>query len=265
MRWAKCYASWPSPRWRLICFPYAGAGAATFADWRLPDELAAEIWSVRLPGRENRYHEPPIRRLTPMVSLLAAELRQLFDVPFVFFGHSMGALLAFELARLLRRSGRPQPRHLFVSAHRSPDLDPWRRAISTLPDDAMLDRLDEMARPAVSVLHNRELFVALAPMMRADFELCETYAYRDDEPLDIPLTAFTAVDDPEVRMDEMRAWKRHSTAGFQLHTVTGGHLYPRDGASFLLGRIADQLGGGDHHEGRAARLHHRDGIVAAGG
>lgn len=241
MKWAKCYAEQPSPRWRLICFPYAGAGASTFMRWRLPDELGAEVWSVQLPGRENRYEEPPIRRLAPMVSALAAELRPLSGVAFAFFGHSMGALLAFELARLLRRNGQPQPRHLFVSAHRSPDLVPWRPAISTLPNRAMLARLDEMAWPSTSALHDRDLFRALAPTMRADFELCETYAYHDDEPLDVPLTAFAAVDDPEVRADEVQSWKRHTTAGFQMHSVTQGHLFLRDCAPYVLGRIADAL------------------------
>ncbi|MGI5239087.1 thioesterase II family protein [Dactylosporangium sp. CA-139066] len=240
-RWLRRWNGVATPALRLICFPYAGGGASMFNRWRLPDELDAEIWAVQPPGREARRGEEPLRRLEPAIVALALEIRPLLDRPFAFFGHSMGALLAFELCRYLRRSGAPEPVRLLVSAHRAPDLPPWRPPASRLPDREFLARLTEMAGPSRVAAVNAELLSALAPTIRADFELCETYAHVAEEPLSIPLTCFAAVDDPEVRVDEMTAWRRHSSAGCQIYPFVGGHLFIRDQAEDVLDRIAADL------------------------
>jgi medium-chain acyl-[acyl-carrier-protein] hydrolase len=240
-RWLRRCGGSPAPALRLICLPYAGAGASMFNTWQLPDRLAAEVWAVQPPGRENRWREPSVRRVEPMVHAIATALRPLLDVPFALFGHSMGALLAFEVCRFLRRGGAPQPVRLFVSAHRSPDLPAWRPPVSPLAEPQFMARLAEMTGPSRSVVLDPELLSVFAPMMRADFELCETYRYTVDDPLDMPFSCFAAVDDPEVRVDEVLAWQRHTSRESRVHCLAGGHLFLRDHADTVRALIAADL------------------------
>jgi len=237
-RWLRCHHADPSAALRLICLPYAGAGASAYAGWSLPADLPVEVWAVQPPGRENRWGEEPFRRVEPLVLALAAEMAPLLDRPFVLFGHSMGALLAFELVRRLRSEGCRDPARLFLSAFRAPDLPPWRPPASALPDDALLHRVYEMMGPARNVVRDPDLLLAVAPTLRADLELCETYSFSREAPLTTPVTCFAAIDDPEVRVDEMAAWRRHTTTDCTMHTFTGGHLFLRDHEQELLTRIA---------------------------
>jgi medium-chain acyl-[acyl-carrier-protein] hydrolase len=239
--WARTFAPDPQARLRLFCFPYAGAGASTYRGWRLPPRLSVEVWSVQLPGRENRRDEAPLRRLAELLPLLHGGLAPLLDRPFAFFGHSMGALIAFELTRLLRRLGGPRPRHLFLSGHRSPDRPPTRGVASTLPDDAFLARLLEMAGTSPSALRDPELLHLFAPITRADLELCEQYAFRPEHPLDLDITCFGAVDDSEVELADVACWEAHTTRGFRLRTFAGGHLFPRDHQPEILDQVAMDL------------------------
>lgn len=242
-RWLRCNHADPSAALRVICLPYAGAGASAYAGWSLPADLSVEVWAVQPPGRENRWGEEPFRRVEPLVRALAAEVVPLLDRPYVLFGHSMGALLAFELARLLRSVGHRGPAWLFLSAFRAPDLPPWRPPASALPDDALLSRIYEMMGPARNVVRDPDLLLAVAPTLRADLELCETYTFTDEAALTAPFTCFAAVDDPEVRVDEVADWWRHTTGDCQTHTFTGGHLFPLDHEREVLARLAADVAG----------------------
>jgi surfactin synthase thioesterase subunit len=241
-RWARRFlAPHPAPALRVFCFPYAGAGASIFHDWRLPAHLAAEVWAVQPPGRENRRDEPPVRRLDLLVAAYAEQLAPLLDRPFAFFGHSMGALAAFELTRLLRRRGDPLPARLLLAAHRAPHLPPTREAISPLRWEPFLDRLREMAAGSPAVILDPDVIRRLEPTMRVDFELCERYTYRPDAPLPVPVTGFAAVDDCEVDVAGVAAWESHTTAGFRLRTYLGGHLFLREHAAAVLADVAVDL------------------------
>lgn len=240
--WARRYYTLPGPPGlRLLCFGPAGGGASGYRDWWLPDELAAEVWAVQLPGRENRRVEPPFRRLDPLVRQLCANLGHLMDLPFAFFGHSMGALLAFEITRELRRAGARLPAHLFLSAHRAPELPAKKEPVSTLPEPEFLERLELMAGTSRSAVRDRELLVLLSPMLRADFELCETYTYREEAPLPVPFTCFAAADDYEVDPPDVEAWRQHTSVSCQTHLFEGGHLFLRDHNREILGHIAAEL------------------------
>ncbi|MEU5783368.1 thioesterase II family protein [Micromonospora lupini] len=239
--WGRTFAPDPYARLRLICFPYAGAGASIYRDWQLRPQLSTEVWSVQLPGRENRRQEPPVRRLDELLPQLHAGIAGLLDRPFAFFGHSMGALIAFELTRFLRRLGGPQPVHLFLSGHRSPERPPTRGVVSSLPDDAFLARLSEMAGSSPSALRDQELLLLLAPITRADFELCEQYAFRPEPSLDIDISCFGAVDDSEVELADVACWEAHTTRRFRLRSCAGGHLFLRDQRTEMLDQITGDL------------------------
>lgn len=243
--WGRPYpARHPAPALRLFCFPYAGAGASVFRDWRLPGHPAGELWAVQPPGRENRREEPALRRMPVLLRACADGLAPLLSgVPYAFFGHSMGALVAFELTRLLRRRGLPPPVHLFLSGHRAPHRPPKRGPVSTLPDDEFFARLLEMAGASRTAVLDPELLVLLAPMIRADLELCETYRYQPEPPLTVPVTCFAAVDDSEVDVPDVAAWQEYTTAAFRLRTFSGGHTFLRDQAGEVCAEIAASVGG----------------------
>jgi medium-chain acyl-[acyl-carrier-protein] hydrolase len=240
--WARKYSGCRGPvALRLLCFHHAGSGASLFRNWRLPDDLAAEVWAVQLPGRENRRAEEPFRRIEPLLAALLGELRPLLDQPVAFFGHSMGALIAFEFTRELRRAGRPLPVRLFLSARRSPELPSRHPDASTLPDPEFFAKLDLLAGGSPSAILDPELLELLAPLIRTDFGLCESYRYRDEAPLPVPLTCFSATDDAEVDSAEVAGWERHSSVSCRHRVYSGSHMFIRDHEQSLLADIAADL------------------------
>jgi medium-chain acyl-[acyl-carrier-protein] hydrolase len=228
---------------RLFCFPYAGAGASVFRSWQrlLPPWL--ELCAVQLPGRENRRAEPLRHRLADLVLAMAQGLEPLLDPPFAFFGHSLGALLAFELCRTLRRAGWPSPAHLFVSAHTAPQLAYLRRQLYHLPDPELVQELRRYDGTAQAVLDDVELVTMLLPVLRADFELLDTYSYAPEPPLDVPISAFAAPGDPEVRVVDIGAWKEQTSGPFSLRTFAGGHLFMQTAGEELVAALGSDLEG----------------------
>ena len=228
---------------RLLCFPYAGGGASIYRTWpsSLPPEI--EVLPVQLPGREARIREPAFTSLPPLIDgLLPALGRGLLDGPVAFFGHSMGALVAYELARALRDAGSPRPLHLFVSARRAPDLPARTAPIHALPEPEFRQRLRELNGTPEAVLEHPELMELLGPTLRADFTLIETYEPTSAPPLDCPITAFGGVDDPDVSEEEMAAWRRFTTAAFQLRMLPGDHFFlAQDSGEALRREIARAL------------------------
>lgn len=224
-RWLVRYRRHPLPRLRMFCFPYAGGGASIFRPWLdwLPDDV--ELCAIQLPGREWRLQEPPVPTLLPLVqSLLAAINFDLFQ-PFVFFGYSMGALLGFELARQIRRSGLPDPIHLFVAAYRAPQLplrDPPRHS---LPDSEFLAELRRLSGTPDQVFTQPELLSLLLPTLRADFAVSETYRYKAEPPLDCSISAYGGIDDTSVEKDDLIAWRHQSRREFTLQLFPGNHFF----------------------------------------
>lgn len=229
MMTASTWLARPRPRphagLRLLCLPYAGAGAAMFRAW--PEILSKdiEVCPVRLPGRENRLTEPPCTRLAPLVSRLAQALVPLLDLPYVIFGHSMGALIGFELARELRQRFATSPAHLILSGRPAPRLPPRERPIHELPDDAFVDELCLYGGMPHEVLENPELMELLLPTLRADFAIVETYEYSPQEPLDCPLTVFGGTDDPKVPAENLHGWRQETDGEFSLRLFEGGHQF----------------------------------------
>jgi medium-chain acyl-[acyl-carrier-protein] hydrolase len=241
-RWARPVSGrHGAPALRLFCFPYAGAGASIYHDWRLPGELTAEVWAIEPPGRESRRAEPVASTLAELIDGYHQHLTPLFDRPFAFFGHSLGALTAYELTRLLRRLDGPQPTRLFLSGYSAPHRPARREPISPLPDDRFISRMLEIAGPSRSAIRDPELLLLTAPVTRADCRLYERHRYAPDVPLAVPVTCYAAVDDCEVAVADIEAWRDHTTAGYRLRTYRGGHLFMRDHRSQMLADIAVDL------------------------
>ena len=230
----------PPDALRLFCFPSAGGGVSLFARWQERLPAGAAVCPARLPGRESRAAEPPPPGMEPLVRELAAALEPHLASPFAFFGHSMGAAVAFELARELRRRGRPLPACLFASGARAPR---FRRGHVPPPDPDEEQFLAEVRRlegiPA-EVLDNSELMALVLPVLRADAALYRRYVYSEEPPLDCPIRAYGGESDPNVTSFHLEAWREETVSSFGMRTFPGGHFYLRThGEEFLAALAAD--------------------------
>ncbi|HEX9428198.1 MAG TPA: alpha/beta fold hydrolase [Candidatus Polarisedimenticolia bacterium] len=231
----------PTARLRLFCFPYAGGGAAPFRVWA--DDLPAdvELCLVQLPGREGRLNEPPYARITPLVAALVTALRGELGKPYAFFGHSLGALLGFELLRALRRVGAPSPRGLFVSGYRAPHLPDPEPPLHRLPGAALWEELRRLNGTPPEVLENAELRRLVEPTLRADFAIDETYLHTNEAPLTCPISAFGGISDREVSGEMLAAWRRHTEGSFELRMMPGDHFFIHASRPILLDALAGDL------------------------
>src|SRR6202030_2132902 len=164
-------------------------------------------------------------RLPELIGELAPALLPLLDKPCVFFGHSMGAILSFEVTRWLRRNRGVLPRHLFVSGRRAPQISDTDPPLHLLNDEDFLARIRELDGTPAEVLADEELLRVVLPVLRADTELCETYEYVDDSPLPCPITAFAGKDDDDETSDKVREWNQQTTSRFSFHSMEGGHFF----------------------------------------
>jgi len=163
------------------------------------------------------------------------------DIPFVFFGYSMGALISFELARHLRTTHGRGPLHLFVAAHRAPQLPQAHPDLHQLPEPAFLDSLDHLGGTPLMVSQHAELMKLMLPMLRADFELCETYIYSSEAPLDCPITAFGGEQDTHVSMASLSAWREQTKEQFTLNILPGNHFFLQSQQHLLLQVISQEM------------------------
>jgi medium-chain acyl-[acyl-carrier-protein] hydrolase len=230
--WFSLYPN-PQARLRLFCFPYAGSGTLSYRQWsaRLPE---LEVTLVQLPGRERRLLELPMMDLDTLVKTLVAEILPYCDRPFAFFGHSMGGLIAFELARSLRRCNHSQPLHLLLSGCRAPQLPLLHPPLHTLSDADFIQELRRYNGTPEAVLTNAELMQFFLPTLRADFTLIETYCYITEPPLDRPITVFGGLQDAEVEPEDLEAWRVHTTETFARHLLPGDHFFLNSDQALLL-------------------------------
>jgi medium-chain acyl-[acyl-carrier-protein] hydrolase len=233
----------PTARMRLFCFPYAGGGASIYRSWQVNFPAEFEVCCVQLPGRENRLIEPLFTRMDPLVEALAEALVSTLDRPFALFGHSMGGLIAYELARLLQQRHKMTPKHLFVSACRAPEIpDPvqWHG----LSDQELMAELRQVPGFPGEVLEHAELMQVLLPIIRADSAVTETYAYRHAEPFRFPLTAFASEQDEIIPRSAIEPWRHHTLADFDLNLVDGHHLFIQQQAPQMIRVILEKLRSG---------------------
>ena len=223
---------------RLFCFPYAGGGASVFRGWskRMPPEVA--ICPVRLPGRETRLSEPAFDSMEQLIPALRGAIDPYLDRPFAFFGHSLGAVIAFELARLPKT----HPRCLFVSGARAPQLRRDHVPPPPPSDDELIEELRRLEGIPPELLEHRELMQLALPALRADTALYRNYVYQEGPPLDCPISAYGGADDVRITRGHLEAWAEQTTM-FKLALFRGGHFFPQTQREEFLKTLARDLMG----------------------
>lgn len=225
---------------RLFCFPYAGGAASIFRQW--PESLPSvvEVCSIQLPGREYRIGEAAYKRMPDLLEALTEAITPYLDRPFAFFGHSMGALVSFALTRHLRQTLGKSPVRLYLAAYRAAHLPNPNIKIYHLPSEVFKVVLRADGIPE-TILQNEELMQAMLPTLRADFELCDTYVYREELPLDCPVTVYGGLEDVRVGFSDLEAWYSHCNASFRLEMFPGSHFFLHSAQDLLLAAIAQDL------------------------
>jgi medium-chain acyl-[acyl-carrier-protein] hydrolase len=228
-------------RLRLFCIPYAGAGAGVFRSWPalLPPEI--EVYGLSLPGRADRLCEEPFTELRLMIIAATKALKPFLNRPFALFGHSMGALVAFELVRYLRELCQTLPRHLFVSGFRAPHLPDPRPTLHDLPRRDLLEELRRLNGMAPEVLKNSELIDLVLAPLRADFRVVQTYSHSPQPPLSCPITVYGGTADPDIRLSDLEAWRRHTRGMFAVTTLPGDHFFLNTALAPLLKDLGGKL------------------------
>ncbi|HEX8145860.1 MAG TPA: alpha/beta fold hydrolase [Pyrinomonadaceae bacterium] len=231
----------PAAALRLFCFPYAGGAARVYRSWaeHLPDGV--ELCLVELPGRGTRMWEPRLTSILSVAEALEPTLLAALDRPFAFFGHSMGAVTAFEVARRLRRRHGRQPAHLFVSGSAAPHLPRIHPVTYDLPEDEFIEHLVSLNGTPREVHENASLMELLLPLLRADFQAVQTYAWQEEPPLSCPVHAFGGLEDANVSRERLAAWREQTTASFSLRMFPGDHFFINTSGPVLLEVLSSEL------------------------
>ncbi|MET7718817.1 alpha/beta fold hydrolase [Streptomyces sp. NPDC005407] len=220
---------------RLFCFPHAGGSASAFLPLtRALSALSGEVdvLAAQYPGRQDRRREPPVESITGLADALADEIRPLSGRPYAFFGHSMGAVVAYETARRLTQRGAPRPLRLFLSGRGAPAERPYTHD-RLMHDAAVLAAIRRLGGTASRVLDDPEVLAMVMPALRADYGALGSYDWRPGAPLTAPVTVLIGDSDPVVTVDEAAAWCNHTSGGCELRVFPGGHFY--------LDGLADEL------------------------
>jgi len=223
---------------KLVCFPYAGGGASFYLPWVKSSDDNIEVMPVQLPGRESRYREPLFNDFRTLLDALVCEVAPHLGDSFAFFGHSFGALLAFELTHALHERGLRLPRHLFLSSYASPERTIDYPSPNELSQDEFLRRVAasfggipvEMFRDA----QFRDLYL---PILQADLGALSSYQHQPRPPLNCPFTVMGGEDDRQITFQDLRAWRFHAACQFKIRMYSGGHFYMRQHWAQMLEEI----------------------------
>lgn len=239
--WASIPRSRPQARLRLFCFSYAGGNASAYYPWI--DQLGAdvEVGVIHYPGREKRILDPLLYDFTEFLDALTPALAPFLTKSFAFFGHSMGALICFELAHRLRRDYALMPQHLFVSAHHAPQFPDPQPFLHQLSEAGLREELQRLEGTPESILENEELMALLLPVVRSDFSVCKTFQYRQHEPLPCAISAFGGTRDASVSQRELEGWREQTSGSFKLTMFEGGHFFIHTAQARLLAEISHTL------------------------
>jgi medium-chain acyl-[acyl-carrier-protein] hydrolase len=223
-----------SAKFRLLCFPYSGAGASIFRTWTAPLAPHIEVVAVQLPGREARRKEVLFSHLPSLIQAMTPALLPYLDRPFMFFGHSVGALISFEVARQLRRIGHALPCHLVVSGRAAPQFPASAPPMHQLPDADFLAALHRYNGTPAIVLKNADLMNLFMPILRADLAINETYIYEPEAPFDFPIAVFGGSEDAQVSHADLSGWREQTKADCNLKLFPGDHFFLKHQQTAIL-------------------------------
>ncbi|WP_062218057.1 thioesterase II family protein [Streptomyces sp. NBRC 109706] len=246
-------AEYSSGRLRLLCFPHAG-GAAWFY-YPLAARLGgvdgvADVRAVQYPGRQDRLNETPLTSVEALADRIFEELRQGDEQPLVLFGHSMGAVIAYEVARRLEAESDIPLLGLIASGRRAPSVH-VPDTVRQRGDAELIDALRELSGTATSLLEDQEVLEMILPALRADYRAVESYRHRAGRELDCPITALVGVDDERAPVEQMAPWGRHTTAAFDLRVFPGGHFYLSEQWSQVADTVAAGIAAFERRAGAA--------------
>lgn len=240
MSWLRRFHPAPGGRKRLVCFPHAGGSASFFFPMSRQLRGQVEVLAVQYPGRQDRLAEPPRTAIADLADEIAPAVRDLSAGPLAFFGHSMGAVVAFEVAlRLERDAGRRLVR-LFVSGRRAPSCYRDERVHHT--DDAgLVAQMRQMQATDPAVLADPELLSMVLPAVRSDYQAVETYRHRPGTAVSCPVTVLLGTEDTLTTVDEAQAWAGHTSGAFELRRFPGGHFFLRDRPGEVVEAVTEHL------------------------
>ncbi|GAA2643527.1 alpha/beta fold hydrolase [Dactylosporangium fulvum] len=237
--WVRRYHPHPDAPVRLVCFPHAGSSAPYFLPMAAGLGADVDVLSMQYPGRQERRHEPLVDSVDVLADRCAEALLPWLDRPFALFGHSMGATVAFEVARRLAARDL-HPVHLLASGRRAPSR-PRDEHVHRRDDDGIIAEMRSLSGTDNRVFGEEELLRMVLPIIRNDYRAAETYVYREGPPLCCPVTVLTGRDDPKVTVDEADAWRDHTTGPAVVHVFDGGHFFLADHQPAVLALVTAAL------------------------
>lgn len=225
------------PKARIFCFPYAGGSAHSYFSWkeRFPDDI--ELVLVQPPGRGKRILEKPHQSMLQYVNELLEFQDYLTGIPYILFGHSLGARVAYELANQLNLKEAPLPMSLVVSGSPAPHKRRCETPTFDLPDDEFIDEVLRLNGTPTEVTQNYELMSLILPLLRADFKIAETYI-AEKNIIPLPIVVFSGESDPFVKLDDIRAWQELTDYEVETNMLPGDHFFINEHTQFLTGRIS---------------------------
>ncbi|GAA2448376.1 alpha/beta fold hydrolase [Streptomyces pulveraceus] len=237
--WFRNYRPAPDAPVRLICLPHAGGSASFYFPVARGLSPQVEVLAVQYPGRQDRRTEPAVTDLEALADRIAEALGPWTDRPYALFGHSMGAVVGFEVARRTEAAGNG-PVELFVSGRRAPSMDrgdEWQPGT----DEEVVAEIRKLNGTGGALLDDEETLRMILPALRADYGAVRGYRYRPGPPLDCPVTAFTGDQDPKARVEDVQAWVDHTRSGFGLRVLPGGHFFLVEEQDEVLRTVRERL------------------------
>lgn len=220
----ECHNYNPNSTISLFCFPHAGGGADIYYDWSNFIRSEINIYILNLPGRGKKYLEKSFEEFNVLLDNLLIDIEDLLDKPFIIFGHSMGALIGFELSRRIFEMYNKKPEHLYVSSYPSPEIINNNLVENNISDDELITKLKELNGTPKEIFQHKRFLKLLLPVIRADFKLLNSYSYKELAPLSCPITSIIGSHD-NISVELAKEWYKHSVAVFSLQIFRGDHFY----------------------------------------